>query len=411
MSSNLKILVIAPEYPYPPDNGHKLRNANLLKRLSSNHRFDLLTFGSTELLHNRTQLIKQVGSSCESVEIVPENTQKKIDSINWYSKIKNIFYPFKLSLGLPGYSEEMTRMVNEKIASPKYDLVFFCGLSIFLYADMEHIHTQYVVDVVDSLSLFCESSFKKEKNVKKKLFSYLNYLWAIRYEKIHFSKAKNMILISPIDMDYIKKNCLHSKIWVVPNGVDTEYFKSRNKSIQSRNTLFFSGVMDYSPNNESMIYFIKEILPLVRRRIPDVFLVIAGKNPTHELQAIAHKTHGIKLTGFVQDMRPFFEDAMIYVAPMIAGAGLKNKVLEAWAMSKPVVATPMACNGLNAVNEENILIAETPGAFAEKILMLLSNPELKKKLGNNGRKMVEESYSWESKSRMLEKIFNELLKI
>jgi len=167
--------------------------------------------------------------------------------------------------------------------------------------------------------------------------------------------------------------------------------------------------MDYRPNHESMIYFMKEILPLLKKATPNITLTIAGKNPTHDLIELAQKNPEIKLTGFVKDLRPYFNECMIYVAPIISGAGMKNKILEAWAMSKPVVASSMSCIGLKAVDGQNCLIADSPHAFAEKIILLFSDLNLRNKLAQNARSTAKELYSWQSRARMLEDIFSEVI--
>ncbi len=216
-------------------------------------------------------------------------------------------------------------------------------------------------------------------------------------------------MISHVDAAHVKVNCPGSRIWVIPNGVDTEYFHTKNHHSDAGRNLLFTGVMNYTPNVESIVYFIKEILPLVRRRISDVKLTVAGRNPTLELQKIEKEVHEISLTGYVDDIRPYFERAAIYVAPIISGAGLKNKILEAWSMSKAVVATSLSCDGIDAIDGYNVVIADRPKDFAEKVVQLLSDTNMRDRLAINGRHTVERSYSWLSKSKMLENLFREVL--
>lgn len=405
-----KILIVAPKYPYPPTDGHDLRIYNLIKNLSPAYCFDYLAFGDMGPLQDYDELVAQLGPYCNDIAMVPVETLKRFPKRNKFSLIKNIFFPDEVHSASPYCSIQMQKMLNEKIASSKYDFLVFMGMTLFsYYYSKQQYKLPYVVDVVDSLSLYYRSNFQKETTIIKRLRSYLDYIWAKRYEAIHFSKAKNIILISPVDKASSKKNCPKSKIWVVPNGVDLTYFKSINKISHSKNSLLFTGVMDYDPNNDSIIYFLKEIFPSIKKVIPDVYLTIAGRDPTHELKTLVSGDSQINLTGYVKDMRPYFEDAKVYIAPIITGAGVKNKILEAWAMSKPVVATTAASSGININEGKNILIADTPKSFVEKVIMLLSDPQLRKGLAENGRKTIEEYYSWESKSQTLEQAFSEVL--
>lgn len=402
------VLIIAPDYPFPPDDGHKLRNYHLFKNFVSGYSFDILTFADERVSIDSEGMAAQLGTRFRNVRFVPSSTHK-IVRLNKYENIKNIFSPSPLTIGSPYYSDEMAKVVNQEIMSLKYELIYFSGFSMFLYNKLKLEKHTYIVDVIDSLSIYLKNDYIKEKNIIKKIKCYLNYMWAVNYEKIHHSRASNMILVSSIDAEQVKKHCPASNVWVIPNGVDTDYYVSKNKCKMTENILLFTGVMNYHPNNESIIYFIKEILPLVKRRVPNVKLLVAGKNPMPELRRMATRLPGIDLTGYVADMRPYFDKAAIYIAPMISGAGLKNKILEAWAMSKPVVAFPLSCDGIDAVDGYNALIAGSREEFADKIVKVLSDPMQSDKLAKNGRKTVEKSYSWISKSKMLEEVFSKVL--
>lgn len=385
-----------------------IRNYNLFRNFLSGYRFDFLTFGDPQLLQDREKSLKQLGPCFEDLEIVPDSTLRRVEKK--ISKLRNIFYPSTLGLGLPYFSQEMAEAVNRRAASSEYDFIFFCGFSMFLYYDQkESNRTPYIVDIIDSLSLFMSSYLKVKKGLREKLFDYVNLIWAKRYEKFHFSTARNSIFVSPVDRDYVKKSTPRSTLWVVPNGVDTDFFKPKKGSIPISNSLLFTGVMDYPPNVEAMTFFINKVLPLVRGKIPDVSLTVAGRNPTVELQSLVSQIPNVKLTGFVEDIRPFFDEATVCIAPIVSGSGLKNKVLEAWSMSKPVVATSFSCNGIDAVHGRNILIADTPRLFADSVITLLSDFVQRERLAEAGRKTVETSYSWGSQVALVDKIIKEIL--
>jgi polysaccharide biosynthesis protein PslH len=291
------------------------------------------------------------------------------------------------------------------IATGRYDIVFLCGFSTFLYFDLQNEKVPYIVDICDSISLYAQSAYKKDRRPLLKLRNWLNYIWACRYEKLHASTIQNMILISDLDAAQMRLHCTRSNIWVIPNGVDTDYFKPSG-SISRPHSLLFTGVMDYTPNDEAMLYFLGSIFPLVKKRVPDAVLTIAGKNPTSRLKNLASQTSEVQLTGFVEDLRSYFDSAAVFVSPLLSGAGMKNKVLEAWSMALPVVATSVSCSGLAVRNNENILIADKPAEIADRIVDLLVDRTMRENLSRNGRETVERNYSWSSRSKILHSIFD-----
>jgi glycosyltransferase involved in cell wall biosynthesis len=408
-SGILKVLLISCNYFYPPIDGVTVRHYNLFRNFPNGFRFDLLTFGDSEFQRDQTGLAMQLGSSFEKVTIVPSYTLKKIQFIKGFGRVKNLFFPHRLSMRGYYYSEEMANIVNKTIASSEYDLVFFCDITMYLYLERNFEKSCFIVDAVDSPSVLFESYLRESKAFKDRIVGYGNYVWAKRYEKLFYSKIRNIIFVSPIDRDRVKTSCPKSNVWIVPNGVDTEYFKARCLEPPTNESLLFTGVMNYRPNYESAIYFISEIFPLVLRYKPDITLTVVGKDPPLQLQALAGHFPNVKLTGFVDDIRGCFDRSTIYISPLTSGAGMKNKILEAWAMSKPVVATSISCAGLDARDGENILIANDPKTFSEMIRKLLTDRNLKVKLATNGRETAEKCYSWKNRADVLEKIFVEVI--
>ncbi len=410
MGKPLSVLIVSPAYPHPPNDGHKVRIYNLFRHITSGCKFDLIAFGEDDLTLQSEMLKNQLGPCYNSVEFIPHSSLIQIEKIRGIARIKNILYPYEKSIGEPFYSEALANRIREKVDSVGYDLIYLCGLYIALHFGKNSRRVPYVVDIGDSMSLLARSYYKKEHRPLKKFKNYFNYIWSDRYEKIYCSRMKNIIMISPADAEIIRENCPRSRVWVVPNGVDTDYFTPVNSCKQTTNSLLFTGVMEYPPNNDAMLHFLKKIYPIVKERVPDVTLTIAGRNPTRELRDLVHNTQGVQLTGYIEDLRQCFESAAIYVSPLISGAGMKNKILEAWSMSKPVVATRMSCDGINARDNENIIIADSPSDIAEKIVLLLQNESLRTSLSKNGRSTVELAYSWTVSSKTLMEIFDEILR-
>lgn len=403
----MKLLVLAPSFPVPITDGHTLRVRHLLRSLPEGYDFDLLCEVSTICDVLPADPSAEIGPRCRSVTFLRRDEPIGPCSPNpLWRRIHNVLFPHELS---PGYvlSNSMKKELAGRFGSGAYDLVLYCGFSMFLYGKMLGSPLPYVVNLIDSYSLYCRNELGEAGKFSPWLRALSNLIWAIRYEQKHCSSAKNIVLITPRDQVSLQANCRDARTWVVPNGVDADYF-CPGASSAKENHLLFTGVMDYEPNVNSMLFFIEEVLPKIRSEIPGTILTIAGKNPVPSLVTAASNTQGIFLTGEVEDIRPFFEQAAVYVAPMTSGAGLKNKILEAWAMAKPVVATSMACSGISVADGENILVANDPNDFARQVIAVLRDEVLGARMSMASRKVAESEYSWKLQGQKFVDIFDEV---
>lgn len=179
----------------------------------------------------------------------------------------------------------------------------------------------------------------------------------------------------------------------VPNGVDTEHFHPSALD-RSSASVAFVGSLNFPPNVEAVGWFCREVWPIVRRHQPAARLMLVGKKPVEEVLAW-HGRDGIRVAGDVPDVRPYLDWAAAAVVPMRSGGGIKNKILEAWAMAVPIVATSMSLHGVAADAGRNILIADEPGDFADQLIRLLDDADLRARLGNCGRQTAVQHHSWD----------------
>ena len=179
---------------------------------------------------------------------------------------------------------------------------------------------------------------------------------------------------------------------IVPNGVDVEYFTP--SQVQDRPVLIYTGGMNMFANRDAVIFFLNEIWPLIRKRVPDVRFFAVGQDPPKELLDLAARDPQIVVTGYVNDVRPFVWDASVYVVPLRVGGGTRLKVLDAMAMGKAMVSTSIGFEGLDVRPDEHLLVADSPEQFAEKTVRLLQDPGRRLTLGRNARELVEHRYSW-----------------
>jgi glycosyltransferase involved in cell wall biosynthesis len=200
-----------------------------------------------------------------------------------------------------------------------------------------------------------------------------------------------------------------SELEVLPNGVALEYF-APSTAPRDPGTIVFTGKMSYHANITAALHLVNDIMPLVWRERPNVRVNIVGQNPPRQLQnLVTHHASRVTLTGFVPDLPPHLQHATVAVAPMSYGAGIQNKVLEAMASATPVVASPQAVSALSAVDGEHLLIGDDAESFARQVLRLLEDAELRQRIGNAGRRFVEQNHDWNHIVERFEEIYRETI--
>lgn len=216
-------------------------------------------------------------------------------------------------------------------------------------------------------------------------------------------KSRNLAFISQRDRDAVlPRGCAAA---VIPNGVDQRYWRRSGKVTPSDKCIIFTGVMDYAPNDDAAVFLLDEIVPLVRRAVPDLEVLIAGRNPSQRLKRRAHTLPGVTVTGFVDDMRPWLERAAVCVAPLRYASGMQNKVLEALAMQVPVVATPVVADGVRMDDgRAPVCTARGPLQFAETTVRLLGDEAERRRLALDGRRFVEKHFSWRRSAAALQQL-------
>ncbi|WP_083634694.1 TIGR03087 family PEP-CTERM/XrtA system glycosyltransferase [Desulfovibrio sp. DV] len=227
-----------------------------------------------------------------------------------------------------------------------------------------------------------------------------------RYEEKAGTHFGSVILVSDPEAALLRPRAVgRFSVEGVPNGVDADYFApALHESEPARNTMIFCGAMDYPPNIDAVEWFAREVLPRIRQRLPDVRFCIAGSNPAARVRAL-DALPGVQVTGTVPDIRPLVQAATVSVAPMRLARGVQNKVLEAMAMGKAVLATPQALEGLDVVPGEAAAMApDEPQAFAQAALGLLLDGERRRAMGRRARALVVERHAWDACLKPLERL-------
>ena len=222
-----------------------------------------------------------------------------------------------------------------------------------------------------------------------------------RFENITFEYFDNKTIISEQDRDLIY-HAKRSEITIVPNGVDTNFFKPLERD--KRYDLVFNGNMSYAPNVDSAIYLVKKILPEIWKVRPNTTLLISGVNPAPSVKELAGER--VTISGWVEDVRESYASAQIFIAPMQIGTGLQNKLLEAMVMRIPCITSSLANNALGATHGDNILIGEEPEDYCKHVLELLTDKEQADRLAQNGYEFVRSRFDWHGTTQILEELIS-----
>jgi len=243
------------------------------------------------------------------------------------------------------------------------------------------------------------------------------YRRMLRYEGRTLARFDGVLAVSEVDRDTFARlypGAINQPVHVVQTGVDTEYFGPNHQSINqqsiinhqssiinSRN-LVFTGSMDWLPNEDAMLYFCRDVLPLIRAEEPGTTVTIVGRAPTPAVKKLADDYAGVTVTGRVDDVRPYMRDASVYVVPLRIGGGTRLKIFEAMAMGKAVVSTTIGAEGLPVTHGEHVLIADEPPAFARAVVDLMRHPARRAALEAAARTLVMERYDWSAVAGELE---------
>ncbi|HEU4685547.1 MAG TPA: glycosyltransferase, partial [Nitrospira sp.] len=306
---------------------------------------------------------------------------------------------FETRYRLPGYYQSMTSRIRDLCCQEKFDLIHVDLLSMAQFVD-RGLDIPAVIDLHDSMTLMARRVLKAQRHWRNRLAFYAHLR---RIEKLEAALGTTFDLIltnSTVDEQVIRGLSDRLNTMTITNGVDMEYFSPDGTSVQN-DKIVFTGVMGYGPNEDAAIYFANEIFPSIKAARPKAEFWIVGSEPSDKVQSLA-RIAGVHVTGQVPDVRPYVRSAAVFVSPLRIGSGVKNKLLAAMAMRKPTVATTLSIDGLDLADGCEVLLADQPQDFADKVLRLLADPEMAERLGANGLSRVQRQYSWTAMGKALE---------
>lgn len=241
-----------------------------------------------------------------------------------------------------------------------------------------------------------------------RIIKYLRYKAVERKELSIYKKFDRIYTRSEHDRKLLLGYDKGLDVSVLPPYVRTENFGSSDAGREPY-TLLFVGAMDRHVNIYAVQFFCEKIFPLIRDKIPDTKFFVVGNKPPEEIWALGQKDKNIVVTGYVDDVMPFYLRASVFVAPLFIGGGIIVKILDAMAAGLPVVTTSVGNEGIEAVPDRDFIMEDEPGGFADKVIMLLRDNDLWQSLSSNGKSFVHKKFSWDKIVRNMESEYKSLM--
>jgi glycosyltransferase involved in cell wall biosynthesis len=390
----MRILALSNWFPYPPDNGARMRIHNLLRQLAQRHEIVLLSFtGDTPSVQN----IDAVRTYCREVTAVPFRRYQP----RRLKALLGFFQPSPRDV-VDTYSLEMERLVRQKLADEPFDIVaaFATGLGAGTAPCVRGMRE--VPRIIEELQL---SIIKDRIAIQPHWYQRLRLRltwWKLRNYAAGLLRDMNGCTVSSTREQDLLLSILpdYRPLAVISNGVDLTLYDGDFSSVEP-DSLVFPGALTYKANYWAAKFFLAEVFPVVKARCPSVKLYITGRTDGVLLGGLPLQD-GVVLTGYLDDIRPRVACSSICVVPITVGGGTRLKILEAMALGTPVVSTNKGAEGLEVTPGQDILIADEPTEFANAVLQLLDDPALREKLAANGRKLVQERYGWNRIGKKLE---------
>jgi len=395
----MNILICMYPFPFLRTQGQTLRVYYIAKHLARKHRLFLLGIYKDNLPKN-SLIFKTEGIFEEVFEI--KIKRKK------FIEILNLFTPrYSTKLEFPIAKKKLYSLISQILKKHKIDILHVNGFPLLdlLLADFKGIPK--VLDLCDSPYLFYKREIENTTQIIVKFIKFFKILLIKSIEKYLIKNYDAITLISHMDAFFSSK-LAKGYFEIIPNGVDTEYFKPIFSIEEEFPSIIFFGAMSFKPNIDAVLFFHKEIFPKIKKIFPDIRFYIIGRDPVDEILNLKQDKNVI-VTGTVDDIRPFILKANVVVVPMRMGSGMKNKILEAMALQKPIVCTSLAAESLDKECQKVLFIGDTPEEFANKTIMLLRNEKKRKEVGFKARKLVKKFYSWEKSAEKYCELYKKLM--
>ena len=381
----MRVVVLTSRIPYPLEKGDKLRIFHQIRHLSTKHEICLVCLNENAEEID-TSVLKEMVSELHILKLA-----------KWKIPFRMFFALFhKLPFQVTYFLEWKNKKKIETIIQNFQSEHIYCQL----IRTSEYVKDLFQFDKsIDYMDAFSAAALRRAKTEKglHKLFWKIENERVKKYERSIFDYFNHHSIISEQDRNLLAIPS-NKNISIVPNGVDTAYFKNLNQN--KKHDLVFAGNMNYPPNIAAAIFLVEEILPQLIAQFPEITVLIAGANPSSDVQNLA--SENVTVSGWMNDIREAYCESRVFVAPMFIGAGMQNKILEAMSSGLPVVTTSLAAEAFKEKDLSKVIEANSSFEFAKAIQYYLLNETTQEEDGKKNRIYVEEKYSWKISNQKLD---------
>ena len=391
----MKILYIVPFVPWPV----KVRSFNLIPRLARRHEIYLVCVSAAHPTAEQKEWLNRYGK--KSVHVA-HSSWKGIAQSAMALPTRT---PLRIAYCRSKVAQEAVRRLCEE---QRPDVVYVERWRALQYVPKD-TRPPVVCDPTDSMTLY-NRHLMRGGEWWERLVGWEEYKKFLSYEAKLARQADVCVFCSKVDMDCVKEYAPEVQCELVPNAVDCEKYFFKDVNEEESETIVFTGSFKYRPNCRAAEFFMEKIFPLVQREMPSVKFLAVGNAASWALRGYQGRT-GFGTVDFVRDLRPYLAKAAVSVAPLTVGSGVSNKLMEGFAVGTPVVATPLACGDLPVKSGQQLLIGNSATEFAEHIVRLLRDAELRRQIAIRARRLAEEQYDWEIASRKMEIVMEKVARI
>jgi glycosyltransferase involved in cell wall biosynthesis len=388
----MRILYVVPFVPWPV----KVRSYNLIPRLARRHSIDLVCLARTPQERER---IKALEPYCESIRA---GTYSNAGAV--LRGTLSLLTSKPLRIAWVG-SESMRRHVLSAIDEDRPDVIYVERWRALQYVPLDR-GIPVMCDPTDSMSLYNQRLMRSGKFWERPL-GWVEHKKFRTFERRTATTVSATVFCSDNDIAALGPMPPGVRVVKVVNGVNVETFHAKSGGEEKEGTIFFSGNFKYSPNCKAASFFVDRVFPGVLASVPTARFLVVGNGATEYMRAAHPGARSVEVLDFVPDLQPYLASATVSVAPIVVGAGVSNKIMEAFSVGTSVVATPMACGDLPVRDGEHLLVASEAKQFTGCVVQLLYDHDLRRKMANAAQSIVYAQYDWEIVAGNMEQLLAE----
>jgi sugar transferase (PEP-CTERM/EpsH1 system associated) len=387
----MHILWLKTELLHPVDKGGRIRTYEMLRAIAREHRVTYLTLDDGTAAPDARERASEYAEHVETVPFAPPPR----GSAGFYLDLaRNVASPLPYAVGRyrsRAFEAAVTRLVRERAVD-----VVVCD---FLVPAVNLPASLPVPVVLFQHNVEAEIWRRHAEVARNPVASaYFGMQWRrmVRFERDVCRRVEHVVAVSEQDAAHFRERygVPAARASAVATGVDAGYFAPAGRATPAPHEMVFTGSMDWMPNEEGIRWFVRDVMPRVRAAVPDATLTVVGRNPSEALRAAAGEGSGVRVTGRVDDVRPYMEGASLFVVPLRVGGGTRLKIYEAMAMGLPVASTAVGAEGLPVRDGEHLVLAEGAEGFAAACVALLRDPARRAAIGRAAQQLVREHFDW-----------------